>query len=253
LEQRTAAQALRRVSGFSVAGTTFQPRMAADILDAQLMSASVFNTIPTSEQETTFSLDVLRSFAPIFVARQMHLHYGVGILHRHATLLDDGTGMVHSPRSNNVDICNVRQIDKTETKLTHNSLLLNESSKFQAFEYNIGIQRPLDSEFLFRLKELILSAGLAQSVAIIPTPLSDHGEELFEFQLQDEQGIITLPKKHLRQDSIELGKAVTTGWMFRETCEGSIEIHAMKKCVLQTNGLHAVVKDEDVACLLEST
>ena len=225
--------------------------MAADILDAQRMSASVFNSIPISEQEATFSLDILRSFARIFVARQMHHHYGIGTLHRHATLLDDQTGMVHSTGSNNVDICKVQRIDESQSNMTHNSLLLNASSKFQAFEYDIDIHRPLDSEFLFLLKELILSAGLAQSVAIIPTPLRDHGEELFECQLQDDQGIITLPRKHLQQDLTELGRAVTTGWMFRETCGGSIEIHVMKKCVLQTNGLHAVVKDKDVACLLD--
>jgi hypothetical protein len=226
--------------------------MAAQILEAQPLSASEFNTIPEFERETTIGSDILRSFAEIFVARQMHLFYGIGLLHRHTTL-PDGTGMVHSARLDNVDVCNIRRLDEVETNLTHNSLLLNKSSKFQAFEHDIGQRRSeLDVEFLFHLRELILARGLTQLVAIIPVPLKYPCEDLFEFQLRDKTGMVTIPEKYLKEDTVELGRAFTTGWMFRETLTGFVEIIAMKKCSVQESGLHKVVKDRDVASLLES-
>ena len=115
----------------------------------------------------------LKSFAENFVGRGMHLQYGIGILHRHTTLLD-GTGMVHSALSDNIDICNIQKLDDCERSLTYNSLLLNKSSEFQAFDCDIGKQRPeLDSEFLLRLKYLIIAVGLAQSVGIDVLPLID--------------------------------------------------------------------------------
>jgi hypothetical protein len=92
----------------------------------------------------------------------MHLHCGIRILHRNTTLLDS-TGIVHSALSDNTDICNTRKLDESEWSMTYNSLLLNKSSKFQAFDCDIGKQRlELDSEFSFRLKDLIIAVGLVQ-------------------------------------------------------------------------------------------
>jgi hypothetical protein len=213
-------------------------------LEPQILPASHFNCIPSFEQQGTVDPESLAGIAAIFVENQMHDQYGAATLHRHLDL-PEGHILVHSTPSKDVDLCKPESLERLDpSQLIPNSLFLNTKAKFQAFEYDIGIQRtPFSDQFFSELRSFLTVKNLTNSIAIVPAPASDGGlQDSVEYLLPNKQGMISVPRGLFKDRDVDLGRSVITGWTFHQHEDGIIECRANKRCVTQSSGLHKVVK-----------
>ena len=218
--------------------------MEPTILEQALLPPVAFNGIKSFEEQDQILKDEdLQAIAEVYVRNQMHNEYGVGLLHRH-TILPEGSVMVHRNLGGNVDICEAGRLDSLDrSRLIANSLFLNADGKFQAFEYDIEVSRGaraiLHSEFLSQLRDMLVDRGLAGSIAIIPSPALE-GDSV-EYLLPGERGMIRVPRHQIRDEDLDRGNSVVTGWSFHRNEDGSVECKANKKCDTQPSGLHKVI------------
>jgi len=210
-------------------------------MDDSLLMASAFNQIPTFEQQD-FSIPSsdLQELAKLYVQFGTHAHWGVGILHRHATLRD-GCVMVHSLAPSAIDTCTMQHAENLQgTPLVPHALHLNDEHKLQAYEYDTGAPRPpLHEDFIRLFRAFALQRRLGKKIAIVPNPAVNRYAALETLVVNSHgevSGMRSEPCKH------EAFSAVNTNWSFRKQ-EDRVHIVAVKACVRQANGLHKVTED----------
>ena len=210
-------------------------------MDHLLLPASGFNRITPFERQTlSVPLPTLQELAELFIEQGMHVHWGVGLLHRHATIAESCV-MVHESQKKEEDICKVMNIDDLEgTTLFPSALHLNANRKLQAYEYDTNGERSrLSLDFVHRFRDFLLSRSLQDTLAIIANP-GPGQEHMLETLIADDRGVISgmmsVPCDRQSADTI------TTNWMFRQH-RGQIEIIDVKACRALPTGLHEVTKD----------
>ncbi|RPB02465.1 hypothetical protein L873DRAFT_1802436 [Choiromyces venosus 120613-1] len=217
---------------------------ASTIVTSQMLGASDFNSIAAFEhQNTILDNNTLHKIAEIFVRHDMHHNFGAGILHRHQTL-NDGQVMVHTKRTNEIDVCEIKTIDEiTGEDLMPNSLFLNRQQKFQAFEYDIGRQAfQVDEKFASELRDFLVANGLKERIAIIPNPAMDGGlGDSIELMLPNGSGTIRIPLKSADPEMLDKATdGITTGWSFTCNDQGIIECNGGTTCATMVNNMHKV-------------
>jgi hypothetical protein len=212
--------------------------------EPQILPASHFNYIRLFEQQGPVDPQSLADIGAIFVENQMHHQYGAAILHRHLDL-PEGHILLHSTPDKDVKLCKPESLNSLNpSQLVPNSLFVNTEHKFQAFEYDTGIQRKkFSDQFLCQLRNFLTAKSLCDSIAIVPAPASDGGfEDSVEHLLPNNQGMISIPRYLVKDEEVDLGRSVITGWTFHQHEDGIIECRGNKRCELQSSGLHKVVK-----------
>ena len=203
----------------------------------QILTAVEYNRIRTFEEQQSTQLPnhILQAIARLFIASGIEHDYGLGILHRHFEIPSE-TILLHCTQDL-VRSCVIRNSSELpRASVRAHSLYLNEAHDFQAFEYDLDSTRQqLSAEFLHELRALFLQHDLANFLAVIPNLHA--AEELFEFQLADNSGMITIPKSMVEAADMQETIQTTTGWAFFPE-EGGVQIRAVQKCIPQTSGFH---------------
>ena len=207
-----------------------------------ILTAAEFNSIPSFEDQKGWHppSHILHLIGRILVVAGQAPIWALGIFHRHI-IIPPSTALVHSETHNKITRCEVHRLsDVPSASLQGHSFHLSKDKKWKAHEYSIGPKRQeLDFEGLGKLTALFLQHNLADRLAIVPNTNVD--EELVEFQLDDDTGMITIPRSMVDAIDIQESEAVTTGWAFSER-DGVLQIRAVQKCQPQTSGYHKRVK-----------
>lgn len=228
-----------------------QSRLHAGLLhqamDERPLPAIAYNCIPFLEQQSpAISDDLLTEFGRLLINYNLHQHWGLAKLHRHLELPPQHV-MVHTRPSPSVDICRPSDLQDTQLSLLlPNSLLLNQDKLFQAYEYEVGVERlALDVNFLDDLRRLLLSHRLESHIALAKAAGPRLANSL-ETMLVDKNGMTCGTRLDPYKEKIcgQTGENnLVTGWMFCQRGSG-IEVVMVKKCVQDLSGLHTIVKDE---------
>ncbi|RPB02460.1 hypothetical protein L873DRAFT_1802424 [Choiromyces venosus 120613-1] len=156
----------------------------------------------------------------------MHRNFGAGILRRHQTL-DDGQVMIHTKRTNEIDVCEIKTIDEiTGGGLIPNSLFLNRQQKFQVFEYDIGRQASqVDEKFALELRDFL------RITIILNSAMDGALGDSIELMLPNGSGTIRIPLKSADPEMLD------------KAAEGIIECKGNTVCAPTTNDMHKVFVD----------
>ena len=222
-----------------------QPASASEAMNEDPLPAAAYNCIPLLEHQPAISHEVLLDLGHLFVRHELHHNWGVTTLHRHADIPADHV-MVNMRQSPDLEICEPQSLRSlSRTALFPTSLLLNEDQRFQAYEYEVGVQRtalPLD--FLCDLRELLLSRHVEQVIALATTPKPAFSTKIETLILEDDgsvRGMRSTPQA-IFQGQSEGVNITTTSWIFRQGSE--VEILEVKACRTLPTGLHEVTKDD---------
>lgn len=146
--------------------------------------------------------------------------------------------MLHTEHKDGVDICEPQMQEPLDPRVAPRSLLLDSSSQFQAYEYDLSSRQPmLSSAFLRDLGDLLSDLGLETLLALESKPQL-HSLPSTETMLIDGSGKVRGMRSDPDEDREGFKKAIPTGWTFRRSSE--IEIMVSKKCVTLPTGLHEV-------------
>ena len=210
---------------------------------SQILTAAEYHCIPTFEEQQGWHMPehILKIFAALFVELGIARDWALGIQHRHFDLTL-GTAPIHHEIRHMEDRCEITMI----SELTQSSLrslrphsFCLRKGEFRPFEFDFDTERQhLHSKAQQDLRALILQYELAERLAIVPYPKAS--EELFEFQLPDRAGMMTIPKSQVDATDIRDSEPIITTWAFLEV-NGGIEVRAVKNCVIQKSGLHKEV------------
>lgn len=214
------------------------------MVDRSTLSATDYNRIKLfQDQVHTIPYEHLHEIGNLYTSYNVHLTYGVGILHRHF-FLDQGCIMVHMAQDRHVDICRPHQLNslRSDDCYRPDSFLLNDDLKFQPYEYSLDLVRSAPPEaFLLRLRSYLTQHDLKDVVAIIPKPdTGNEATEVVEIIFPKSQIMKTSPVRDIGTTAAHGLRSATTGWVFNTHEGGKLEILEIKKCDPLPTGLHKV-------------
>ena len=204
--------------------------MNSPILNLKLLPVRDFNNIGLPKQQSLApSAAQLKSIAELFTAHNMHLYYGIGILHRHVEL-KQGEILLHRMCGEDQDVCTVEQLRSLPmSNPAPHSFLLYRQEQFRAYEHDDCLGRPLPHEkSLYALREFFLADHLERRIAVVPIPApSSPLCDSVEILLPGNAGMRTVPRS-TEHGNLEIFQ---TCWSFGKDASGNATYAAFKSCV----------------------
>ena len=129
------------------------------MLSSKFISPSVYNELPGINDNEVIHEDTLLALGQLFAAFKVEHLVGVGLLHKHFSLVQDSI-MVH-----NGHVCKPEPI-QSSAHATGTSFFWD-GTKFQAFEYGHGEPLNLPTDFLGSFASHLKSRNLCGGVALL--------------------------------------------------------------------------------------
>jgi len=190
------------------------------MIDSSLLSANDYNEIPDMDENSSKLFDrvrpeILSSIAVIFAKNKISRNFGIHLLHRHFSI-PDHTVMVYNSDDPDVEICRITAVDDLAgLKLRGRNFRVNKDGRFQAYEYDIGVDFDFPNEFLMELAAYIIKHDLQNYIALEYDPTPEDERHCVEFILK--------PKALIKVRKAQKDKSIrpftepsssTVGWSF---------------------------------------
>lgn len=206
------------------------------------------NCAPTAEQYNSVKhfdnqvrdveTGLLQSIGKLFVKHDLNSRFGIGLLHRHFHLKPKQI-MLHSRRSDNIEMCNMVSLDSCSSiETTPKSFYLNPDGVFQPFEYcQSPVYHPPPSSFLQDLRMILYKHSLQNVLCLSVGGPSEFFWE--EYLQKDGDGTISYART-LNQNTSRNG--IVTNWVILVEA-GEVVVTAQQWCDPRPKGGGHLVKD----------
>lgn len=198
------------------------------MLSSSLLPSEAYNRLPGVNTNTAPPLDDLHAIGPLFIEHNMHLTYGIALLHKHFNVADN-EAMVHDGL-----VC--EPVSSLPADVTPRSFYMHEG-KFQAYEYEThGASAALpETAFLDAFSHYLVEHKLDKTIALTrvssdpwaPVLVERMGDGRSHICTPAEKGVVNGHKVDLLGDE----EMVDTEWRFRPCCCGGVKAKVVKKCV----------------------
>ena len=139
------------------------------VLDPTILPAHDFNSIADIHDQCDLPTDpaVVTALVNVFQKHDVQDRFGIHLLHRHF-ILPDGTIMFKPPPvDSDISLTKVTKLDAVDINKIRGALyLLNDTGKFQAYEFEYGDPVDIPPVFLQELASILKEFGLEKVVAL---------------------------------------------------------------------------------------